>query len=41
MYLSIINELITNSLEHGLDGNRGNVHLAVTDGSTIKLAFYR
>ena len=36
----IINELITNSLEHGLDGNRGNVHLAVTDaGSTIKLAF--
>lgn len=36
----IINELITNSLEHGLDGNRGNVHLAVTDvGSTIKLSF--
>ena len=36
----IINELITNSLEHGLDGNRGNVHLAVTDaGNTIKLAF--
>ena len=32
--------MITNSLEHGLDGNRGNVHLAVTDaGSTIKLSF--
>ena len=36
----IINELITNSLEHGLDGDRGNVHLAVTDaGNTIKLDF--
>lgn len=36
----IINELITNSLEHGVDGDRGNVHLAVTDaGNTIKLDF--
>lgn len=27
----IINELITNSLEHGLDGESGNIHLAVDE----------
>ena len=36
----IINELITNSLEHGLEGVHGEIHLHVNDiGEKIKLAF--
>jgi sensor histidine kinase/response regulator len=36
----IINELITNSLEHGLEGEHGEIHLHVNDiGENIKLAF--
>ena len=36
----IINELISNSLEHGLDGRNGQIHLTVTDiNGTIELAF--
>lgn len=36
----IINELISNSLEHGLDGRNGQIHLTATDiNGTIELAF--
>ena len=37
----IINELITNSLEHGLDGRNGQIHLTVTDiNGSIELIFW-
>ena len=36
----IINELISNSLEHGLDGRNGQIHLTATDiNGSIELAF--
>ena len=36
----IINELISNSLEHGLDGRNGQIHLTVTDiNGSIELTF--